>query len=228
MSDYYAFVSMAYALLAGAAIGLERSYHGRAAGMRTYALVCLGSALAILACFRSASGMPQHGIDSVDPQFTRVIQGIVTGVGFLGAGVIVKEGLSVRGLTTAASIWVTAAIGILVGMGFHVAAAGASVLTLVTLSLLRVVEDRLPVQSYLHCDVSVRGGETLDETKLRAIVAELGFRVTEISYRLHAQSRCFEYRLVLWSRSEQAPRKLAQVLAEHAAVAEFRISPSKD
>jgi putative Mg2+ transporter-C (MgtC) family protein len=76
-------------------------------------------------------------------------QGIMTGIGFLGAGVIFKEGLTVRGLTTAASIWVTAAIGVLVGIGFWVPAILGTIATLAVLSLFRVIESRLPASSML-------------------------------------------------------------------------------
>src|SRR5438132_472276 len=99
------------ALGAGAAIGFERSYHGRPAGLRTHALVCTASSLLMLITVYEGHWMhAASALVQLDP--TRMAQGIMTGIGFLGAGVIIKEGLSVRGLTTAASIWITAAIGI--------------------------------------------------------------------------------------------------------------------
>src|SRR5690606_37309086 len=107
------------ALAAGGVIGLERSYHGRPAGFRTHALVCLASSLLMLVTlYQQAWLLPGVPLDSVRTDPTRMAQGIMTGIGFLGAGVIFKDNLSVRGLTTAASIWVTAAIGILIGIGF--------------------------------------------------------------------------------------------------------------
>src|SRR5204862_893755 len=105
------------ALAAGAFIGYERSYHGRPAGFRTHALVCTASSLLMLVTVYESHWMSAvAGRVQIDP--TRMAQGIMTGIGFLGAGVIIKEGFSVRGLTTAASIWITAAIGILAGIGF--------------------------------------------------------------------------------------------------------------
>jgi putative Mg2+ transporter-C (MgtC) family protein len=106
------------ALVIGAAIGLERSFHGRPAGFRTHALVCTASALLMLVTVYQNEWMTQVNIEAIRTDPTRMAQGIMTGIGFLGAGVIFKEGLSVRGLTTAASIWMTASIGILVGIGF--------------------------------------------------------------------------------------------------------------
>ena len=221
-TDY--FLCLAGALIAGTLIGLERSYHGRAAGMRTYALVCLGSALVVLA----ASFPHSIAAGAADPGVTRVVQGIVTGIGFLGAGVIVKEGLSVRGLTTAASIWVTAGIGILIGLGAYAVAAAATVVTLGTLSVFRLVEDRMPAQCYLHCYVRFPIDDRMDEDSLRELLGRNGFQLAELSYRLHGEPKRFEYRMVVWSRDPAAGRKLAEVLTARDTVAEFRISPSRD
>jgi putative Mg2+ transporter-C (MgtC) family protein len=228
MVHVYTFLHLAGALLAGALIGMERSYHGRAAGMRTYALVCLGSTLVIIASFYPESWTPGSGIDAADRGFTRVIQGIVTGIGFLGAGVIVKEGLSVRGLTTAASIWVTAGIGILIGMGFYFTASTATLLTLGTLSVFRRIEDRMRSQAYLHCYVRFRADDMMAEDALRALIGTAGFQVAELSYRLHGEPKVFEYRLVLWSAIPEAGRRLAETLQARTSIAEFRIAPSKD
>ena len=104
-------------LAAGALIGYERSYHGRPAGFRTHALVCMASSLLMLVTVYEAHWVRTVS-DSIRLDPTRMAQGIMTGIGFLGAGAILKEGLTIRGLTTAASIWITAAIGVLAGIGF--------------------------------------------------------------------------------------------------------------
>src|SRR5260221_6262082 len=138
------------ALAAGAAIGYERSYHGRPAGFRTHALVCVASALLMVVTVYQGQWMHVVTIGNIQTDPTRMAQGIMTGIGFLGAGVIFKEGLTVRGLTTAASIWVTAAIGILIGIGFWLAAIVGAVATLMVLALFRLVEARLPSEFYAH------------------------------------------------------------------------------
>ena len=106
------FLYLAGALALGLLLGYERSYHGRAAGMRTYGIVCMASAALTVFCgypgYWWGGSMPSAL--PIDP--SRVIQGIVTGVGFLGAVVIMKEGLNISGLTTAASIWASSAIGV--------------------------------------------------------------------------------------------------------------------
>src|SRR5215468_10795940 len=132
------------ALLIGALIGLERSFHGRPAGFRTHALVCVASALLMLVTVYQNEWMTQVSPEAIRTDPTRMAQGIMTGIGFLGAGVIFKEGLTVRGLTTAASIWITSAIGILIGVGFYFPAVVATALALGTLSVFRWIEDRMP------------------------------------------------------------------------------------
>ena len=124
--DLRTLVHLLAALAAGSAIGLERSWHGRPAGFRTHALVCLASSLLLLLTLYQPRWFPGAG-DSVRLDPTRMAQGIMTGIGFLGAGVIFKEGLSVRGLTTAASIWITSAIGVLMGSGLWFAGATATI-----------------------------------------------------------------------------------------------------
>ena len=100
------------ALVIGALIGFERTFHGRPAGFRTHSLVCIASAILMIVTVYQNQWMTLLEHDAIRTDPTRMAQGIMTGIGFLGAGVIFKEGLTVRGLTTAASIWITAAIGI--------------------------------------------------------------------------------------------------------------------
>jgi len=154
-------------MLAGSAIGIERSYHGRPAGFRTHVLVCMSSALLMLVTMYQSLWFPGSAdIVRVDP--TRMAQGIMTGIGFLGAGVIMKEGLSVRGLTTAASIWITAAIGILAGIGFYFPLIVGTMLTISALSLFRWIESKLPVFYYAYHYVSFSREQAPAEEDLRA------------------------------------------------------------
>jgi putative Mg2+ transporter-C (MgtC) family protein len=102
------------ALVLGSLIGMERETHGRPAGLRTHVLVCMGSTLFTMASFIIGEPMRAEGL-AIDPG--RIAAQIVTGIGFLGAGTIIHQGSIVRGLTTAASIWVVAAIGLAVGIG---------------------------------------------------------------------------------------------------------------
>jgi len=128
-------------LLLGASIGWERERKNKAAGFRTYALVCEGAALFMLASVLLGQQQTSGAVPSTyDP--SRIGSTIVQGIGFLAAGVIFLSGDRVRGLTTAAAIWVTAAIGLLVGAGFYLVAIVGTATTLVVLLFLHGVEDR--------------------------------------------------------------------------------------
>jgi putative Mg2+ transporter-C (MgtC) family protein len=216
------------ALVAGGMIGLERSYHGRPAGFRTHALVCLSTALLMLVTVYEDWWFRQ--IDTtravIDP--TRMAQGIMTGIGFIGAGAIIKEGLTVRGLTTAASIWITAAIGVMIGVGFHFPAALATVLTLGTLSVFRHIESRMPSEFYAHFSVRFTREAAMDEAALRELVASHGFTIFNINYRMNARENFLEYRMVVRSRRAQSAQTLAGALKGLASVQEFRLSPTGD
>jgi putative Mg2+ transporter-C (MgtC) family protein len=120
------------AAVCGGLIGIERELKNKPAGFRTNILICLGSSIYM------AVGLLVHG--NVDP--TRIAAQVVTGIGFLGAGCIIQSGNHVRGLTTAATIWVVASIGIVAGAGYPVLALIASVIVITTLAALRRVERR--------------------------------------------------------------------------------------
>jgi|RhiMetdeSRZDD1v2_1073273.scaffolds.fasta_scaffold227616_2 putative Mg2+ transporter-C (MgtC) family protein len=216
------------ALLIGAAIGLERTFHGRPAGFRTHALVCAASSLLMLVTVYQNEWMTQVTPDAIRTDPTRMAQGIMTGIGFLGAGVIFKEGLTVRGLTTAASIWITASIGVLVGIGFWMPALIGTVSTLMVLGLFRLVENKLPSEFYAHHHLRFKREAVMDEAELRRLVGKHGFSVANLSTRLTDDGRIFEYRMVIRSRDKASAQELSQHLLKLPEVIEFRISPTGD
>ncbi len=130
---------LSVAVLLGGLLGYEREKSDSAAGLRTHMLVALGAALFVL--------VPQQA-DFSNADLSRVLQGIIAGIGFLGAGAIIKlsDKEQIKGLTTAASIWVTAAIGIAVGMGRETTAILCAILAFVILSVLRRIERRIDVK----------------------------------------------------------------------------------
>jgi putative Mg2+ transporter-C (MgtC) family protein len=216
------------ALAIGATIGLERTFHGRPAGFRTHALVCVASALLMLITVYQNQWMTQVAHDAIRTDPTRMAQGIMTGIGFLGAGVIFKEGLSVRGLTTAASIWITASIGILVGVGFWIPAIIGTLATLVVLSLFRIVENKLPSEFYAHHHLRFKRDAVIGEAKLRELVGRHGFSIANLSERLIEDGQYFEYRMVIRSRNKSSAQTLTGQLLAMPDVIEFRISPTGD
>jgi putative Mg2+ transporter-C (MgtC) family protein len=213
------------ALAAGGIIGLERTYHGRPAGFRTHTLVCIASCLLMLVTVYEHQWFPTGGAQRVVVDPTRMAQGIMTGIGFLGAGVIMREGLSVRGLTTAASIWVTAAIGILVGIGFYLPAALATAATLGTLSGFRWIEAKIANELYSHFRIQFQRAAIMPEHDLRSLITGYGFSIANLSYALIDDGSRFEYRMVLRTVDARAAEALSTRLKSEASVVEFRIYP---
>ena len=127
----------------GAAIGLEREIREREAGLRTHLLVSLGSALFTIVSAYGFHAFLSSGQSVVRADPSRIAAQIVTGIGFLGAGAIIRQGLSVRGLTTAATLWVVAAIGLATGAGYYSAAIVTTVLVIVSLWPLRILAHRI-------------------------------------------------------------------------------------
>ncbi len=215
------------ALLAGALIGYERSFHGRPAGLRSHVLVCLASSLLVLVTVYEMHWVKTGpGEIRLDP--TRMAQGIMTGIGFLGAGVVVKEGLTVRGLTTAASIWITAAIGILAGVGLYIPMAISVLMTLMVLSVFRWIEAKVPTQTYFHFDVKYGKGGDLTDEEMRALIESHKFSIADFSYRLETEGRVLRHSMTLRTTDRTAARRLATTLRDTASVLEFKLSPTSD
>jgi putative Mg2+ transporter-C (MgtC) family protein len=216
------------ALVLGGLIGMERTIHGRPAGFRTHALVCLASALLMMAAVYQGRWMSTNVVGTVTIDPTRTAQGIMTGIGFLGAGVIFKEGLTVRGLTTAASIWVTAAIGIQVGIGLYFVAVLGAAATLVVLALFLALERRMPAELYMYHEVCFSGDAVPSEDELRKLIASHGFAITHLTQHMRDRGKQFEYRMTLHGRDPKNAEGLSRHLRTLPGVIAFRISPTGD
>ena len=160
-------------LFAGGLIGIEREWRGRAAGFRTHILVCLTSTLLMLAAMSQGDwafeALPNENIVT-DP--TRMAHGVLTGIGFLCAGVIFRTGFSIHGLTTAASLWITSAIGILFGCGLYGLGITGTIVTALILIALRLVSRRLPALQVVDVEVSWSRGGSSPEAAVEAALLE--------------------------------------------------------
>ena len=136
--DWTDLIRIVLAVVLGAAVGMEREISGKAAGLRTNVLICLGAAVFTIIS-KQMAGAQQDSI-------TRIAAGIVTGVGFLGAGAIIRERASVLGLTTAATIWLVASIGMACGAGAYFLAVATTLIAIIVLMGLGRVEK--PLQRY--------------------------------------------------------------------------------
>lgn len=156
----------------GGAIGLEREVSAQPAGLRTHMLVTLGAALFTLV-----------GADTLHADPTRIAAQVVTGVGFLGGGAILREGATVRGLTTAASLWLTAAVGLSVGLRQWTAAVLTTVLGLAVLLLVKRIErDLLPGRRVLEVTLAIEKGTPLDRVMDEVLLILPRSSVLRVSY----------------------------------------------
>jgi len=179
---------LALAVVLGGAIGLEREIAGKPAGLRTNILICVGAALITDVSIRITTIPERLG----DP--SRLAAMIVSGIGFIGAGTIMQARGTVTGLTSAATIWVVAAIGITVGAGFYVEATGAGALVTLVLAGLGTLEHKLRrARRVLSCTIRTKPGYPASE--LESILGVSGIRIIGQRVYDHAEDRVFELKL---------------------------------
>ena len=223
-------INLLGALLLGMVVGYERSYNGRAAGMRTYGLVCMSSAA--LTVFVGYAPLWFGGADpqaSADP--TRVIQGVVSGIGFLCAGVIVKDGLSVSGLTTAASLWAAAATGVLLGVELYAAALLLALLSMLSMTLVHEIERKLPGRAAFDVCLTFHRDAAPTFEEMVNVALTHGYRVLResLSITFSDSQPLWRFSVVALDRSRStSPAMLAQELARSQDVARFSIVPVRN
>lgn len=165
------------ALGLGIMVGYERTYNGRAAGMRTYGLVAMASCALIMTFGHPEQWFNGRAVDVPESDPTRVIQGIVTGIGFLCGGVIIKDVFSITGLTTAASIWSCSVIGILVGLGFYVQAILYSIFQFCLMFILFRIEIFLPSKHALVIELKFNDKDTVYINEVKHLLEEENYRI---------------------------------------------------
>lgn len=196
------------ALVLGGLIGLEREWHGRAAGLRTHVLVCLGSTILLIAAHAASTALERSGSPGalvMDPN--RISAGIVTGIGFLGGGAIIRMGDLIRGLTTAACIWFVAALGIVIGNGLFTLAIFSTLSVLLVLVLFDMVEHFIPPVIYRTLTIWVDPDQRADfEDWCSDQLVHEGVRIQEClsSLDLDKQMAMVSFRVRLRGRLRRA------------------------
>lgn len=217
------------AMTTGGLIGVERTYHGHPAGFRTHILVCLTSCLLMLAAMHQSTwaftALPGQTV-VVDP--TRMSHGLLTGIGFLCAGVIFREGFSVHGLTTAASLWVTSAIGVLYGVGMlNLALLGAGA-TLLVLAILRLIDAKLPHIGVMDIDLRWTRGSAPREGELRALLKQDGVKAVRIGHVISPDGQLHEHKVKAKGQMPLDIDALVARLADQPGLAGFSVLPRDD
>ena len=214
------------AMTAGGLIGVERTYHGHPAGFRTHILVCLTSCLLMLAAMQQATWdfayLPGQRV-VIDP--TRMSHGLLTGIGFLCAGVIFREGFSVHGLTTAASLWVTSAIGVLFGVGMLELALIGSGATLAVLAVLRLLDAKLPHVGVMDVVLRWQRGAAPSEAALRDLLRKRGLKAVRIGHVMSSDCSVHEHQLKVKGPMPIDVDALVAQLCGHEGLAGFSVLP---
>ncbi len=217
-SDLELVLRLLGAALLGAAVGLEREIRNQPAGLRTQLLVALGACLFTLI---SAYGFEAFVGEGADPQFvfdpTRIAAQIVTGIGFLGAGAILRYGMNVRGLTTAASLWVVAALGMAIGLGAYLIASVTVAIALLALVGLRPLRTRL-VRGLRreHEELRIEGGSDLDLGDLVHALEGTGVRVENV--RVEEEDGMRDVVLFVLVPSDDTAREALDLVTRHPGV----------
>jgi putative Mg2+ transporter-C (MgtC) family protein len=206
-------VKLLLAGLAGAVIGLEREKHGRPAGLRTNLLVALGACIMMVvseAFQLKYAGLDVNSAVRLDPG--RTAAQIVTGIGFIGAGVIIKEGITVRGLTTAATLWLVAGVGMAFGMGLFLPGLMATVLALLSLVFLKKLEPLIKKDRYLDLTVSGVNRPGLQD-ELEQLFTTRGLLVTDIRSHIDLQHGEVTFEYMLTQHRRRMGRELTAAIA---------------
>jgi putative Mg2+ transporter-C (MgtC) family protein len=216
------FLRLGTSVLVGGAIGCEREMHGQPTGLRTHLLVSLASATFMLVSSQFAfyEHYVNDGVIRVD--MGRIASNVVVGIGFLGGGAILHSGLRIKGLTTAASLWLVAAVGLASGAGMFVLAALATVITLFALVVLRIVERNFKRVIHVRARIDT-DGDFLTRSQVQEALGPIGARVTEADYAINLarnRSRLFvDIRLP----SHEPEEALVKALGNLPAVRNLRV-----
>lgn len=225
------FLNVLGALALGLLVGYERSYHGRAAGMRTYGLVCMASAALTVIGGHSESWYGGQALLTTGSDPTRVIQGIVTGIGFLCAGVIMREGFNISGLTTAASLWTSSVIGILVGVGFYASAMMLALLSAMCMVWVSSLESWLPSRQAVAITLQFKPGFVPVQSVLRSMALERGYDIAEGTISIAYHDGAPEWRFVAVAQDRKQMVTISELAADMArfdGVAGFNLSYARN
>lgn len=216
------------AAAAGCLIGLEREFRGHPAGLRTHMLVSLASAILMLAAVHQMDWMDATSTEVIRIDPVRMAHGILTGIGFLCGGVIFRQGLSVHGLTTAASLWTTSALGMLYGVGSYALAVVGTAATFIVLAGFRWIDEHIPQSNIIDVAVRYRREGAFPEDEFRDLMRELNLKPRGVRHKLAGDGEAIEIGATLRGPSGTQTTMLAQRLCANSRVIKFDIDPRND
>lgn len=213
------------AIIAGAVIGAEREYRASPAGLRTHILVSLSCCLLMLSAVHQMAWLNDAPLEVVRIDPVRMAHGVLTGIGFLCGGVIFRECLNVRGLTTAASLWMTATLGILFGIGFYELAIFGAAATVLVLAAVTITERHAPQRRVVHLKTRYARSAAVTSRAFDALLANHGLR--SITTEQSLADGVIEFGAIADGYDEERGERLAAALSNDPDVQGFEIRPQQ-
>lgn len=204
----------------GGIIGFEREYENQPAGLRTNLILVMGAALAMILSIQISQQFIAFDIKG-DP--ARLAAQVISGIGFLGAGAILHSGVNIRGLTTAASMWTMAVVGLAVGAGHFVAAASVTLVVFIALSIVNRVEDKLIRPLQVIPVVLWMRSEENSLSNIRDVFHKAGLRMDKFAYQLELDSQEIKVQLVYHSRDDALIESVQKELAKISGLKKIKI-----
>jgi len=214
------FQRIGIATVFGGVIGLERELHGQAAGLRTHAILAVGAALASIASIRCVQlyGIPGSAADP-----GRIAAQVVSGIGFLGGGAIIRYGANIRGLTTATSLWTIAVVGLVCGMGDFVAAGLATGLVLVSLTILDLLEKRVIPKQTSHRVRITMGDRPGVTQEVASLLQTEGIRIVATGFRKSMETQSVDLDFMVKFKSDLARDRMIGVMSGIPDIQSFEV-----
>ena len=213
------------AILAGAIIGAEREYRASPAGLRTHILVALSCCLLMLSAVHQMAWLNDAPIEVIRIDPVRMAHGILTGIGFLCGGVIFREGFNVRGLTTAASLWTTATLGMLFGIGFYELAIFGGIAALLVLAAVAITERYAPQRRIAHIKIDFRRDTPVALSAFIRMIESHGLSIITVDQR--AESEVQGFGAIVDGYDETKAETIGATWVADASVAAFEIRPQQ-
>ena len=219
--SYELILRLVLGALLGGIIGLEREVHGRAAGFRTQLIVCVAAVLIMIVSENYHLYIEHlHPALRIDP--TRIASGAVIGVGFIGAGVIIKSGFTIRGLTTAASIWVVSAIGLAIGAGLYIEAIFTFLITIVALIMLRRLERNIRTLHFKVVTVTASIKEDAD-MEITSVLSEHGINILSTDMEMDRSAGEITIKYTISTKRKEAVRDAFLRLGDMESVKRLKV-----
>lgn len=222
MDQWEAIIKVLISGILSGVIGFEREKHGREAGLRTMILVGMGTTIILISSFQVyyIFSNIQNPLLRLDP--ARIAYGVITGIGFLGAGVIIKDQRRIRGLTTAACLWFVTSISLAVGVGLYIFSVVLTLISLLILYFLKIVEKKVPIDEYGILSIKIRDDMELKNNIVNLIEKE-NFKILSMGIERKKEERTLDLTFTIRYRKPQRPEIIFEKISEIEGVKSIKL-----